>query len=79
MIPINIIFLLGNGAYWFKVIVYYIKPFLDAYQASFKEKCKYFPGLKPVLWTAIYANISINRYPSDPLNTVAILGGIGIV
>ena len=49
IIPKNIIFLLGNTVYRFRITVNCMKPFLEAYQAPFKENCSYHLGLELII------------------------------
>jgi len=45
--------LFAKFSYRFRLIAEYIKPFLDAYQAPFKDNCSYFLGIELIL-RAIY-------------------------
>ena len=49
IIPTNILLISGKTAYRFKLVVTYLKPFLDAYEAPFKENCRYVLGVELLL------------------------------
>ena len=76
IIPTNIIFLLGNTVYRFRITVNYLKPLLDAYQAPFEENCSYHLGLELIIRAVIYATITFNRHSTNPKNIAAILDAI---
>ena len=46
IIPTNVLLISGKTVYRFKIAVMYLKPFLDAYAAPFKEHCRYVLGLE---------------------------------
>ena len=60
VIPTNVLFLFSKFCYRFTLIVSYLKPFLDAYQAPFRENCSYFLGVELLLRAAISACSSLN-------------------
>ena len=66
IVPTNILLLSGKTAYRFKIVVRYLKPFLDAYQAPFKENCRHFLGLELAVRGLIFAAVSF-----APENTTA--------
>ena len=49
LLPFNLLMLFTKFAYRFRVIAMHIKPYLDAYQAPFKDNCSYFFGIELVL------------------------------
>ena len=49
LLPFNLLMLFTKFAYRFRIIALYIKPYLDAYQASFKDNCSYFFGIELIL------------------------------
>ena len=67
IVPTNILFLFSKFSYRYAFVVNYLKPFLDAYQAPFKENCSYFLGVELLLRASIFACYSLN-----PQNTGAI-------
>ena len=67
IIPTNILLLFTRTAYRSKFVVRYFKPFLDAYQAPFKNKHAYFLGLEFAMRALASACIT-----SKPQDTVAI-------
>ena len=54
IIPTNILLLFTKRCYHFRLVVTYLKPFIDAYQAPFKDNCRYFLGLELLLRAVIY-------------------------
>ena len=44
--PTNILLSFSKRCYRFKFVVTYLKPFIDAYQAPFKDNCRYLFGLE---------------------------------
>ena len=60
IIPTNILFLFSKFSYRYAFVVNYLKPFLDAYQAPFKENCSYFLGVELLLRASIAACHSLN-------------------
>ena len=52
--PTNILLLFTKRCYHFKFVVTYLKPFIDAYQAPFKDNCHYLFGLELLLRAIIY-------------------------
>ena len=52
--PTNILLLFTKRCYRFKFVVTYLKPFIDAYQAPFKDNCRYLFGLELLLRAIIY-------------------------
>ena len=55
IIPTNIILLFTKKCYRFKFVATYLKPFIDAYQASFKDDHRYFLGFELFLRALVYA------------------------
>ena len=76
IIPTNIVFLLGNTVYRFRIPANYLKPFLDAYQAPFKDNCRYHLGVELVIRAVIYTTLFFIRHPDDPKNIAAIMDAI---
>ena len=54
IIPINVLLLFTKSFYQFKFVSKYLKPFLDAYQAPFKDECRYLLGLELLLRVVVY-------------------------
>ena len=54
IIPTNIILLFTKKCYRFKFVAAYLKPFIDAYQASFKDDHRYFLGFELFLRALVY-------------------------
>ena len=52
--PTNTLLLFTKRCYHFKFVVTYLKPFIDAYQAPFKDNCRYLFGLELLLRAIIY-------------------------
>ena len=71
IIPTNVLLISGKTVYRFKLIVVYLKPFLDACEAPFKEHCRYILGLELLLRAIIFAITSL-----DAQNTAAIYSGV---
>ena len=46
LLPLNLFLLFTKAALRFKCFAKYLKPYLDAFQAPFKDNCRYFPGLE---------------------------------
>ena len=74
IIPTNVLLISGKIVYRFKIVVMYLKPFLDAYEAPFKEHCRYILGLELILRAIIFAITSLNAE-----NTAAIYSGVLLV
>ena len=54
IIPTNVVLLFTKRCYRFRFVVLYLKPFMDVYQAPFKDNCRYFLGLEFLLRAIIY-------------------------
>ena len=54
IIPINALLLFTKQFYRFSIVVKYLKPYLDAYQAPFKDNYQYFLGLDCFLRAVVY-------------------------
>ena len=54
IIPINVLLLFTKSFYRFKFVAKYLKPFLDAYQAPFRDECRYLLGLELLLRLLVY-------------------------
>ena len=74
IIPTNILLISGRTVYRFKVVVTYLKPFLDAYEAPFKDNCRYILGVELLLRAVIFAITSV----SAP-NIAAIYSGVILI
>ena len=74
IIPTNILLISGKTIYRFKVVVKYLKPFLDAYEAPFKENCRYILGVELLLRAVIFAITSLSG-----ANIVAVYSGVLLV
>ena len=74
IVPTNIIFLFSKFSYRYAFTVNYLKPFLDAYQAPFREECSYFLGVELLLRAAIFACSSFNAQNIGAIyNTLIVL------
>ena len=49
LLPINFFLLFTKLVLRIRFLAKYLKPYLDAFQAPFKDSCRYFPGLELVL------------------------------
>ena len=74
IVPTNLLLIFTESAYRFRFIVNNLKPFLDVYQAPFKENCSYFLGLEFIIRAILFA-----CYSFKPPDTVAIYNTILIV
>ena len=54
IIPTNVVLLFTKRCYRFRFVVVYMKPFIDVYQAPFKDNCRYFLGLEFLLRAIVY-------------------------
>jgi len=54
IIPINILLLFTKSFYQFKIVTKKLKPFIDAYQAPFRDECRYLLGLELLLRVVVY-------------------------
>ena len=54
IIPTNIVLLFTKKCYRFKFVAAYLRPFIDVYQAPFKDKYRYFLGFELLLRVIIY-------------------------
>ena len=54
IIPTNVVLLFTKRCYRFRFVVVYLKPFIDVYQAPFKDNCRYFLGLEFLLRAIAY-------------------------
>ena len=74
IVPTNILFLFTKFSYRFTLTVNYLKPFLDAYQAPFRENCRYFLGVELLLRASIFACSSLNAQNIGAIyNTLIVL------
>jgi len=74
IIPTNVLLISGKNVYRFKTVVTYLKPFLDAYQAPFKDNCRYLLGVEFFLRTIIYAITSLSAQNTTAIyNTILLL------
>ena len=74
IIPTNVLFLFSKFSYRYAFVVNYLKPFLDAYQAPFKENCSYFLGVELLLRAAILACYSFSPKDTGVIyNTIIVL------
>ena len=71
-IPFNLLMLFTKFSYRFRLVAEYLKPYLDAYQASFKDKCSYFFGIELMLRPICYAigNRILNLHATLAVNTL---------
>jgi len=54
IIPINAMLLFTKKIYRFQLVSKYFKPFLDAYQASFRDECSFWLGMEFLLRAVLY-------------------------
>ena len=54
IIPINVLLLFTKRCVHCKFVGTYLKPFIDAYQAPFKDDCRYLLGMEFLLRTVLY-------------------------
>ena len=74
IVPTNILFLFSKFSYRYAFTVNYLRPFLDAYQAPFRENCSYFLGVELLLRAAIFACSSLNAQNIGAIyNTLIVL------
>ena len=74
IIPTNVVLLFTKRCYHFRFVVIYLKPFIDVYQAPFKDNCRYFLGLEFLIRAIVYM---VKFYNSD--NTAAIYCAMNIL
>ena len=60
IIPTNVLFVFSKVSYRYKFVVNYLKPFLDAYHAPFRENCSYFLGIELLMRVMLYACTSFS-------------------
>ena len=74
IIPTNILLLFTKKCYCFKFVVTYLKPFIDAYQAPFKDDCRYLMGLELLLRAILHiVNCVHTKNTAAIYSTVAML------
>ena len=73
LLPTLILFLFPKQLMRCKLVAKYLKPFLDAYQASFKDNCRHFLGVELILCVILYGNYSLRADYTASLYTVAAL------
>ena len=73
LLPTLILFLFPKQLMRCKLVAKYLKPFLDAYQASFKDNCRHFLGVELILRVILYGNYSLRADYTASLYTVAAL------
>ena len=73
IVPTNILFLFNKFSYRYAFIVNYLKPFLDAYQAPFKENCSYFLGVELLLRASIFACYSFNAIDTGAIYNILVV------
>ena len=49
LIPPILLLIFTKHFYRFKFVVKYLKPYLDAFQAPFKDNCRYYPGMELII------------------------------
>ena len=54
IIPVNTLLLFTKKFYHFRIVVKYLKPYLDAYQAPFKDNHQYLLGVEFLLRAVVY-------------------------
>ena len=69
LLPFNLLMLFTKFAYRFRIISMHIKPYLDAYQAPFKNNCSYFLGIELILRPMYFA---IGNRILDAYKTLAV-------
>jgi len=74
IVPTNILLIFSKTFYRYRFTVNYLKPFLDVYQAPFKDICSYFLGIEFIMRAIIFA-----CYSSKPLDTAAIYNAALII
>ena len=74
IIPTNILLISGKTVYRFKIVVTYLKPFLDAYEAPFKDNCRYILGVELLFRAVTFAITSMS-----PPNIAAIYSGMILI
>ena len=73
LIPFNLLMLYTKFSYRFRLVAEYVKPYLDAYQASFKDNCSCFFGVELMLRPICYAignRIILNPHETLAVNTL---------
>jgi len=74
VVPTNILLMFSKTLYRYRFTVNYLKPFLDVYQAPFKDTHGYFLGIEFIMRAIIFA-----CYSFKPPDTVAIYNAILII
>lgn len=69
LLPFNLLLLFTKFSYRFRFVAEYLKPYLDAYQAPFKNNCYYYFGIELLLRPIAFA---IGNRLLDSHKTVAI-------
>ena len=62
IIPTNIVLLFTRKCYRFRFVAAYLRPFIDVYQAPFKDKYRYFLGFELFLRAVVYIVKFINTH-----------------
>ena len=72
LLPFNLLMLFNRFSYRFRLIAEYIKPYLDAYQAPFKDNCSYFFGVELILRPIYFAigNRILDAYQTLAINVL---------
>ena len=74
IVPTNVLFLFTKVSYRFTFIASYFKPFMDAYQAPFRENVSSFLGVELLLRAAIFACSSFSAQNIGAIyNTLIVL------
>ena len=69
LLPFNLLMLFTKYSYRFRLVAEYVKPYLDAYQAPFKDNCSYFFGVELMLHPLYFA---IGNRILDAYETLAV-------
>ena len=70
LLPVNFFLLFTKLFFRIRALARYLKPYLDAFQAPFKDNCRYFPGLELIVRWITFAIGS--RFLKSPNNRLAL-------
>ena len=73
IIPINAMLLFTKLFYRFQLVSKYFKPFLDAYQASFRDECSFLLGMEFLLRAVLYLISYMGKAYSGSLYIIIVL------
>ena len=72
LLPSIVLLIFTKQFYHFGFVVKYLKPYLDAFQAPFKDNCRYYPGVELIIRTIAFVvgNELFDRFKTQAISNL---------